>query len=349
LKDVVFFLHRVYPNGKKNRDDLNLSTFQRALKLIKNCFKIVPLQAIFEEKDKSRRAAITFDDGYADNFVYAYPVLKKLGIPAHIFITSGRIRKEGVRKTLSDYWEGKVSFRELLSPKSMHEAHVEFVKNGSSEEFLSWEELDRMRDVFSFGAHGKKHFSFPTSPEIVDFYDGKNFRWMALLYSKELFIGLPLFKTKSELIGRKFFPSKELLTFCRNFKKEENWKENLKREIERRFKTLGEFEAEDSAKKRIERELSESKKEIEEKLGIKVNTFAWPFGQYSEFSKKIAAKVYDYVFTIKKGIITPDSDPKELPRVSIGKDIFTVLGRLFSFSTDFGFSLYKLFKKEKIL
>jgi len=348
LKDVVFFLHRVYPDRSK-RDDVDIATFQRALSLIKSRFKLVPLQAIFEERDKSRRAAITFDDGYADNFVYAYPLLRKLGVPAHIFITSGRIREEGVRRTLFDYWEGKVSFKELFSPKSMYDSHVEFVKKGSSEEFLSWEELDMMRDIFSFGAHGKYHFSFPVSAEIEDFYDGRNFRWTMLLYSREPFIGLPIFKTKSELSGRKFFPNPELLSFCRDFKKEGNWKENLRKEIERRFKAFGKFEKEETARKRIERELLDSKREIEEKLGVRVNSFAWPFGQYTEFSKEVAAGIYDYVFTIKKGVITPKSDRKELPRVSLGKDIFTVIGRLISFSTNVGFSVYKLFKKGKVL
>ena len=348
MKDVIFLLHRVYPEGRK-RDDIDISTFWRALDFIKTRFKVVPLEAIFKEKDECRRAAITFDDGYADNFVYAYPILKKLGIPAHIFITSGRIREEGVKRTLLDYWNGKVSFKELFFPKSMHDAHVEFVKRGNSEEFLSWEELDRMRDVFSFGAHGKYHFSFPISSEIEDFYDGKNFRWTMLLYSQEPFLGLPLFKTRSELSGRKFFPSREFLSFCRDFRKEGNWKESLRKEIEKRFETLGEFETESRAKERIEKELLESKRDIEEKLGVEVNTFAWPFGHYSGFSKEIAAKIYDYVFTTKRGVVTEMSDLKELPRVPLGKDIFTIFGRLFSFSTDLGLSLYKLFKKRKVL
>ncbi len=349
MKDVVFFLHRVYPKGRK--DDISISNFVRALKLIKLRFKIVPLEELLEEKSKERRAAITFDDGYADNFVYAYPILKKIGIKAHLFITSGRMGNFGVRKTLEDYWEGKASLKELFQPKSMFEAHVEFLKKGKSQEFLSWEEIERMKDVFTFGAHGKHHLSHPISDEITDFYDGKNFHWSYYVYSEELFIGLPRFKTESSLKGRIFFPSKELLEFCRKFKRKDarSWKKDLKIRIAQEVKEKGRFESTDEAKERIKTELSQSKREIENRLGLKVNSFAWPFGQYSSLSKEIAGEIYRYVFTIKKGLITEEADPLELPRVSLGKDIFTVLGRVFSFSTDVGFRIYKLFKGEKTI
>ncbi|SMP11983.1 Polysaccharide deacetylase [Desulfurobacterium pacificum] len=349
MKDVVFFLHRVYPDGKKKRDDISLDSFVKALKLIKSRFKVVPLQALFEEKSKERRAAITFDDGYTDNFVYAYPVLKKMKIPAHLFLSSSRIRKSGVRKTLFDYWNGNASFSELCQPVSMYFAHEDFIKNGSSEEFLSWEELEKMKDVFSYGAHGVNHFSYPYSSEIKDFFSGEKVPWQLYLYHNPPFVGQPIFPTRSALDVKRFLPSKELLDFCKNFKKEGNWKESLRSEIEKRGINLGEFETEENARVRIRDEMLKSKRDIESNLGIKVNTFAWPFGHYSEFSKPIAAEVFDYVFTIKKGFITESSDPKELPRVSIGKDLFTLIGRLITFSTDLGFKVYRTFKRGKVL
>jgi len=206
-----------------------------------------------------------------------------------------------------------------------------------------------MKDVFTFGAHRGNHFSFPYREEIVDFFDGSNFHWTLLLYSDKPFIGLPRFPMRSELDIRKFYPSEDVLEFCSKFPKKGKWKEKLRQEISRQFKTFGRFETKEDAKRRIEKELKESKKKIEEHLGITVDNFSWPFGHYSDFSKKVAEDFYSYIFTIKKGFIGKGSDYAELPRISIGKDLFTLLGRIFTFSTNLGFTIYRKFKKGKML
>jgi len=57
-------------------------------------------------------AVVTFDDGYRDNFVHAFPILTRLSIPATIFLATHAI---GTGKTL---WHDRVfsAFRETREP-----------------------------------------------------------------------------------------------------------------------------------------------------------------------------------------------------------------------------------------
>ena len=59
--------------------------------------------------------AVTFDDGYKSNHDLAYPILKGMGIPATIFVTSGFINGSGM--TLSYLWPDFVSALLLSLPR----------------------------------------------------------------------------------------------------------------------------------------------------------------------------------------------------------------------------------------
>ena len=76
---------------------------------------------------KKNKVVITFDDGYRDNFKYAYPVLERYGFPATIFLIT--------------------DFMEKYFPDS-------------GKEFLNWDEVVIMsRNRISFGAHTKTHLN----------------------------------------------------------------------------------------------------------------------------------------------------------------------------------------------
>ncbi|MDO9573332.1 MAG: polysaccharide deacetylase family protein [Candidatus Omnitrophota bacterium] len=66
--------------------------FERQMQFLKrHRYNVVTLEALGrmmqnKEKFPPKTVAITFDDGYKDNYIYAYPVLKKLGLPATIFV-----------------------------------------------------------------------------------------------------------------------------------------------------------------------------------------------------------------------------------------------------------------------
>ena len=109
----VIYYHKILP---RFGFDVFYKTFDLEMKILKSFYNVVSLdeieQYIKEDKRPNKPAiAITFDDGYVDNFVYAYPILKKHGLKATIFPIASRIlQKDFVRPTLFDYWQGKVSF-----------------------------------------------------------------------------------------------------------------------------------------------------------------------------------------------------------------------------------------------
>jgi len=92
----------------------------------KNGYAVITLDELArgiknKERFKRNKVVITFDDGYKNNFKYAYPVLKKFGFPATIFI-------------ITDYV-------------------------GNEERFLNWDDVKVMsKNNIFFGGHTKSHF-----------------------------------------------------------------------------------------------------------------------------------------------------------------------------------------------
>jgi peptidoglycan/xylan/chitin deacetylase (PgdA/CDA1 family) len=91
---AIFIFHRVL----QAPDPLNPSEpaaerFRVLLRWIKNWFNVMPLdKAIIELKGRRlppRAAALTFDDGYADNAEIALPLLREVGLSATFFVASG--------------------------------------------------------------------------------------------------------------------------------------------------------------------------------------------------------------------------------------------------------------------
>ena len=74
-------------------EEPDASEFSRRMKYVAQAFNVLPLTEAVERLRRddlpSAAAAITFDDGYGDNYRVAMPILKQYQLPATVFVASG--------------------------------------------------------------------------------------------------------------------------------------------------------------------------------------------------------------------------------------------------------------------
>jgi peptidoglycan/xylan/chitin deacetylase (PgdA/CDA1 family) len=99
-------------------------------------YRVIPLEQMVDHIISGRKAgrktlAITFDDGYEDHFLSAYPTLRRYGFPATIFLTA---------KYIDGYWESEKA-------------------EGGRIKALCREHIRKMRKdgLVRFGSHGYSH------------------------------------------------------------------------------------------------------------------------------------------------------------------------------------------------
>lgn len=110
---TVAVFHRVLPSVDARRPSLpDVARFDRQMQWLKHHFQMLALpeavRMLAEGRLPARAAAITFDDGYADNVTCALPILRRHNLHATFFIATG-------------YLDGGVMWNDMLS-HSVHEA-----------------------------------------------------------------------------------------------------------------------------------------------------------------------------------------------------------------------------------
>lgn len=134
---IILMYHRI--NDALPPSDLVVATakFRQQMEYLAAHCEVVGLESLLtderrKKKEEGRKkVVITFDDGYRDNYLNGYPVLKELGLPATIFLTTGMI---GTDKKRSRY-------QDMPSP-----------------DMLSWAEAkEMMHSGMTFGPHTASH------------------------------------------------------------------------------------------------------------------------------------------------------------------------------------------------
>ncbi|HDK27293.1 MAG TPA: hypothetical protein ENG48_09460, partial [Candidatus Atribacteria bacterium] len=113
----IITYHGVYKDELSNErwippHFVKLSEFEKQMRYISRYFKPVNLRdavkALKSGSFSSKMTVVTFDDGYANNFYLALPILKKFSIPATIFLVTKYIINQDLfpfdKIRLLNYW-----------------------------------------------------------------------------------------------------------------------------------------------------------------------------------------------------------------------------------------------------
>lgn len=246
----------------------------------------------------AKSVLLTFDDGYLDNYVYAWPILQKYGHKAVVFATAGLVdetqkeqeaRGNLPRQTLKDVWNGSAAMNDLsLVDNVFEKTHYGTVLNNL---FFSWDEARLMEHsgTIAIGGHSLFHDGVFISPE----YDGFSCPGDNLVsLNREVqgdFWGRPSFSRGPSLLNRAFVPCPELLQKLQALvpqnedeafaflTKEENIR-RLESVIEEYGEHPGQMENDDQWRDRIYSAMQDNQDMLVKELGHSVRSFCWPWG-----------------------------------------------------------------------
>lgn len=301
----------------------SVGVFEKKMAVLKKAgYNTITIDQITYEAKNDKKILLTFDDGYLDNWVYVYPVLKKYGLKATIFITP-------------EFVDSENTVRPCVQPGSVQDENHDAATCCVG--FLSWQEMREMESsgLVDMQSHALTHTWYYKGPRIVDFWHPGSATepggpvWLlwnkfpelkpyylteARKYESKISYGTPIYEHEGALITRIYYPDEDnlndnLLDYVsghggKDFFCCEDWHHRLKQIVDdyRKSKKVklesGQYESKEDYLKRVRYELSESKRIIEKNLNKTAKAICWPGGGVTEEIVDISRSVGYKYFTL---------------------------------------------------
>lgn len=328
-KVPVIYYHSIGPLNKdwyRNFLTIEPSVFENHLEFFSKRFRVISLKEYYLIRTGQITSVkdpliITFDDGYLDNFIWAYPLLKKYGLKATIFISPEFVdQKNGIR-----------SEKNMLG-------------------FLSWNELKILTgsEWVDIQSHTMTHTKYFSSDRIIDFHNPRADYLYPIgnlfpseksnyignkIFKKLIPYGSPFFEEASSVITRRIKINPDFINVCIELLKNYDFShydfneafkivKPVYDDYKAKDKLIVDQETEKDYNDRIIYEIIGSKKIIEEKLHKKVEFLCWPHGDNNEFLHRMALDGGYLMTTTGKARGIKETDITRIPE-RIGVDFST--------------------------
>ncbi len=275
----------------------------------------------------TRQVVLTFDDGYLDNWVYVFPLLRRIGWRGVVYVNPEFVDPGAEpRPTLQDVWDGRCSERDLRSRG-----------------FLNWAELAELdrSGVLEIASHSMSHTWYPIGPEIVDFHrPGLVTPWLAwnarperkphyLVEDQSSFVpwGEPVHRSGRSLGIRRWFPDPDIAVAATSYVAESggsdffgrpDWRARLDAVVREADQGRGRLESDVEMRARFAHEVEDASRILSRHLGRPVRHFCWPGGAYCDEAWKFVDAADFATVTIRRSDPTRGGspDPRFVRRIS---------------------------------
>jgi len=166
----VLMYHRI-DNVKTDRDiTVSIKNFENQMKYLRQNYDVISLDTLLSRHKQNHikqidEIAVTFDDGFKDNFTNAFPILRKYDIPASIFVATNFIDKnEGLSR--EDIFLMKKRNIAFGSHTRTHNVLSETDKNSALEEIRGSKKI--LEEILQDDV---RYFAYPYGKRELDFND----------------------------------------------------------------------------------------------------------------------------------------------------------------------------------